>query len=301
MIEARGEPDAGTIGDIFAMRAIRLGAAGVITDGACATRPAIRRLDIPVYHGSSHAATFRRAAHAARPPDPDRLCRRHGDARRRHRRRRGRRGGDPRRARRGGGRRRVPAGTRGGMGVRTSWPPARAPIGAFPISPTSGAPSSRRGWRVARRRQGVTWHAVRSSRVVPAQQPDPGVIAHRPVRRCRASSSVAIRARTSIPDDVEAQLANLFHHVGEMLAGAGADWRHVAKMTFYVPDLSYRERDQHAVGRSTSPIPIRARLATPSWRPGRRSCSATSSRTSTIDEPPNRSPHHSAVNVTSPR
>ena len=44
----------------------------------------------------------------------------------------------------------------------------------------------------------------------------------------------------SIPDDVDAQLANLFHHVGEMLAGAGAEWRHVVKMTFYVPDLSYR-------------------------------------------------------------
>ncbi len=25
-----------------------------------------------------------------------------------------------------------------------------------------------------------------------------------------------------------------------MLAGAGAEWRHVVKMTFYVPDLSYR-------------------------------------------------------------
>ena len=44
-----------------------------------------------------------------------------------------------------------------------------------------------------------------------------------------------------IPDDVEAQLANLFHHVGEMLAAAGADWRHVAKMNFYVPDLEMRE------------------------------------------------------------
>ena len=44
-----------------------------------------------------------------------------------------------------------------------------------------------------------------------------------------------------IPDDVESQLANLFHHVGAILAAAGADWRHVAKMTFYVPDLALRE------------------------------------------------------------
>jgi 5-oxopent-3-ene-1,2,5-tricarboxylate decarboxylase / 2-hydroxyhepta-2,4-diene-1,7-dioate isomerase len=60
VIEARGEPDAGTIGDIFAMRALQLGAAGVITDGALRDTPAIRRLDIPVYHGSSHAATLSR-------------------------------------------------------------------------------------------------------------------------------------------------------------------------------------------------------------------------------------------------
>jgi enamine deaminase RidA (YjgF/YER057c/UK114 family) len=44
----------------------------------------------------------------------------------------------------------------------------------------------------------------------------------------------------TIPDDADQQLANLFHHVGEMLAAAGAEWRHVVKMTFYVPDLSYR-------------------------------------------------------------
>ena len=44
-----------------------------------------------------------------------------------------------------------------------------------------------------------------------------------------------------VPTDVDAQLANLFHHVGEMLEAAGADWRHVAKMTFFVPDLAMRE------------------------------------------------------------
>ena len=44
-----------------------------------------------------------------------------------------------------------------------------------------------------------------------------------------------------MPDDVDGQLANLFHHVGEMLEAAGADWRHVVKMTFYVPDLAVRD------------------------------------------------------------
>jgi 2-iminobutanoate/2-iminopropanoate deaminase len=44
----------------------------------------------------------------------------------------------------------------------------------------------------------------------------------------------------AVPEDAEAQVANLFHHVGEMLAAAGGDWRHVAKMNFYVPDLALR-------------------------------------------------------------
>ena len=88
VIEARGEPDAGTIGDIFAMRALQLGAAGVVTDGALRDTPAIRRLDIPVYHGSSHAATL--AGSTSRSTTRCRSrARRHGDARRRHRRRRG--------------------------------------------------------------------------------------------------------------------------------------------------------------------------------------------------------------------
>jgi regulator of RNase E activity RraA len=60
VIEARGEPDAGTIGDIYALRALRRGAAGVVTDGALRDTPAIRALGLPVYHRSSHAATFGR-------------------------------------------------------------------------------------------------------------------------------------------------------------------------------------------------------------------------------------------------
>jgi 5-oxopent-3-ene-1,2,5-tricarboxylate decarboxylase/2-hydroxyhepta-2,4-diene-1,7-dioate isomerase len=60
VIEARGEADAGTIGDIYVRRAMRRGAAGVVTDGALRDTPAIRAMDLPVYHRASHAATFGR-------------------------------------------------------------------------------------------------------------------------------------------------------------------------------------------------------------------------------------------------
>jgi 5-oxopent-3-ene-1,2,5-tricarboxylate decarboxylase/2-hydroxyhepta-2,4-diene-1,7-dioate isomerase len=60
VIEARDEPDAGTIGDIYVRRAMRRGAAGVVTDGALRDTPAIRAMDLPVYHRASHAATFGR-------------------------------------------------------------------------------------------------------------------------------------------------------------------------------------------------------------------------------------------------
>lgn len=63
IIECRGVPDAGTIGDIFAARAKFRGAVGVITDGALRDTPAIKDLDIPVYHQSSHAATLGRRHH----------------------------------------------------------------------------------------------------------------------------------------------------------------------------------------------------------------------------------------------
>ena len=39
-----------------------------------------------------------------------------------------------------------------------------------------------------------------------------------------------------IPDSLEAQIDNLFTHVGQMLEGAGATWDDMAKMTFYVTD-----------------------------------------------------------------
>jgi regulator of RNase E activity RraA len=60
VMEARGVPDAGTIGDIFALRVKALGGAGVITDGALRDTAAVQAIDMPVYHQSSHAATYGR-------------------------------------------------------------------------------------------------------------------------------------------------------------------------------------------------------------------------------------------------
>jgi 2-iminobutanoate/2-iminopropanoate deaminase len=56
------------------------------------------------------------------------------------------------------------------------------------------------------------------------------------------SSIIAPRdpGATTVPDTIAGQLDNLFHHAGEMLAAAGADWRHVVKMTFYLPSLDLR-------------------------------------------------------------
>ena len=60
IIEARGEQHAGTIGDIFAMRAKQRGGVGIITDGALRDTPAIKSLGIAVYHQSSHASVLSR-------------------------------------------------------------------------------------------------------------------------------------------------------------------------------------------------------------------------------------------------
>ncbi len=60
VIEARNETDAGTIGDIYAMRAIQLGATGIITDGAVRDSPALREMGVPIYLRAQHAATYRR-------------------------------------------------------------------------------------------------------------------------------------------------------------------------------------------------------------------------------------------------
>jgi len=60
VIEARGDPTAGTIGDILALRAQVRGAAGIVTDGAIRDSTALARLEIPAYHAAVHPAVLGR-------------------------------------------------------------------------------------------------------------------------------------------------------------------------------------------------------------------------------------------------
>lgn len=58
VIEARGETGAGTIGDILALRTLRRGAAGIVTDGGVRDSPAVAALDLPTYYRAPHAAVL---------------------------------------------------------------------------------------------------------------------------------------------------------------------------------------------------------------------------------------------------
>jgi regulator of RNase E activity RraA len=49
VIDARGEPNAGTIGDILAARAAFRGASGIVTDGGIRDSAALANIDIPTY------------------------------------------------------------------------------------------------------------------------------------------------------------------------------------------------------------------------------------------------------------
>jgi regulator of RNase E activity RraA len=60
VIEARGVQNAGTIGDILALRAQVRGAAGIVTDGAIRDSAALARLEIPAYHAAVHPAVLGR-------------------------------------------------------------------------------------------------------------------------------------------------------------------------------------------------------------------------------------------------
>jgi 2-iminobutanoate/2-iminopropanoate deaminase len=44
-----------------------------------------------------------------------------------------------------------------------------------------------------------------------------------------------------VPDDMEGQIANLFTHVGRILEAGGATWDDVAKMTFFVSTMAFRD------------------------------------------------------------
>jgi 2-iminobutanoate/2-iminopropanoate deaminase len=44
-----------------------------------------------------------------------------------------------------------------------------------------------------------------------------------------------------VPETVEAQIENLFLHIGNMLTEAGGTFDHVAKITFFVTDIKVRD------------------------------------------------------------
>jgi regulator of RNase E activity RraA/2-keto-4-pentenoate hydratase/2-oxohepta-3-ene-1,7-dioic acid hydratase in catechol pathway len=60
LIEARGDPTAGTVGDILALRAQVRGAKGIVTDGAIRDSEALKGLAIPVYYAATHPAQLGR-------------------------------------------------------------------------------------------------------------------------------------------------------------------------------------------------------------------------------------------------
>ncbi|MGH3249986.1 MAG: fumarylacetoacetate hydrolase family protein [Trebonia sp.] len=60
VIEARGDPTAGTVGDILALRAQVRGAAGIVTDGAIRDSQALHAMDLPVFYGATHPAVLGR-------------------------------------------------------------------------------------------------------------------------------------------------------------------------------------------------------------------------------------------------
>lgn len=60
VIEARGERDSGTLGDVLAIRAKVRGAAGVVTDGGVRDGEAVAETGLPVYAGGTHPAVLGR-------------------------------------------------------------------------------------------------------------------------------------------------------------------------------------------------------------------------------------------------
>ncbi len=44
-----------------------------------------------------------------------------------------------------------------------------------------------------------------------------------------------------VPEGIQDCISNIFLHMGKMLEAGGAGWEHVAKITFYVNDIKYRE------------------------------------------------------------
>ncbi|MDO4916866.1 MAG: fumarylacetoacetate hydrolase family protein [Rothia sp. (in: high G+C Gram-positive bacteria)] len=60
VIEARGEPGSGTLGDILALRAQHNGAVGVVTDGGVRDFAAVKEIGLPVFTQGAHPAVLGR-------------------------------------------------------------------------------------------------------------------------------------------------------------------------------------------------------------------------------------------------
>ncbi|HEY3683921.1 MAG TPA: fumarylacetoacetate hydrolase family protein [Streptosporangiaceae bacterium] len=60
VVEARGERGTGTVGDILALRAKTLGAAGIVTDGGIRDLAAVTELGLPAYAAGGHPAVLGR-------------------------------------------------------------------------------------------------------------------------------------------------------------------------------------------------------------------------------------------------
>ncbi|QGU08678.1 Homoprotocatechuate catabolism bifunctional isomerase/decarboxylase [Corynebacterium occultum] len=60
VIEARRQPESGTLGDILAIRAKARGAAGVVTDGGVRDYEAVREIGLPVFTQGAHPAVLGR-------------------------------------------------------------------------------------------------------------------------------------------------------------------------------------------------------------------------------------------------
>ncbi|GGO80189.1 fumarylacetoacetate hydrolase family protein [Wenjunlia tyrosinilytica] len=60
VMDARRDTSAGTLGDILALRALRRGAVGVVTDGAVRDSATVAALGLPVYHAGAHPSVLGR-------------------------------------------------------------------------------------------------------------------------------------------------------------------------------------------------------------------------------------------------
>jgi regulator of RNase E activity RraA len=60
VIDARGERGSGTVGDVLALRAQTLGAAGIVTDGGVRDLAVVAGFDLPTYHAGGHPAVLGR-------------------------------------------------------------------------------------------------------------------------------------------------------------------------------------------------------------------------------------------------